>query len=84
MSKILNAHGSDDYKLFIDFEDGSSITYNMQKLVKTIPYNRLSDLACFQSVKYDEKSVYWDTADEKPEYFPLRIGIDAILFSLRD
>ena len=84
MSKILNVHGSDDYKLFIDFEDGSSITYNMQKLVRTIPYYRLSDLACFQSVKFDEKSVYWDAADEKPEYLPLRIGIDAILFSLRD
>lgn len=84
MSRIVNVHGSYDYKLLIDFEDGSSITYNMQKLVGTLPYYRLSDIACFQSVKFDDKSVYWEAADKKPEYFPLRIGIDAILFSLRD
>lgn len=84
MSKIAGVHGSDDYKLLIDFEDGSNITYNMQKLVKTIPYFRLKDLTCFQAVKFDEKSVYWEAADEKPEYIPLRLSVDTILFSLRD
>lgn len=84
MSKIVGVHGSDDYKLLIDFEDGSNITFNMQKLVRTIPYFRLNDLVSFQTVKFDTKSVYWDAEDQKPEYLPLRLSIDTILFSLRD
>ncbi len=84
MSKIINVQGSDDYKLFIDFEDGSSITYNMQKLVKSIPYLRLKDVTRFQTVKFDDKSIYWGAVDQKPEYLPLKLSIDTILFSLRD
>lgn len=83
MYKIVNVHTQDEYKLLIEFVDGSSITYNMQKLVRTIPYLRLKDTSLFQCVKFDEKSVYWDTSDEKPEYFPLRFSIDSILFSIR-
>ncbi len=83
MSKIVNVSAGDDYKLLIDFEDGSSITYNMQKLVRTIPYLRLKDSSSFQAVKFDEESVYWDAGAEKPEYFPLRLSVDTILFSLR-
>ncbi len=84
MSKIISAHGSDDYRLLIDFEDGSSITFNMQKLVKTIPYCRLKDPKSFQTVKFEEKSVYWNAGDDKPEYLPLKLSVDAILFALRD
>jgi len=84
MSKIVSVLASDDYKLLIDFNDGSNITYNMQKLVETIPYFRLKDLSSFRAVKFDEKCVYWDAGNEKQEYFPLRISVDAILFSLRD
>lgn len=84
MGKIVNVFASDDYKLLIDFDDGSNIIFNMQKMVKTIPYFRLQDMARFQSVKFDEKSVYWEAADGKPKYFPLRLTLDAILFSLRD
>ncbi len=83
MSKIVNVSAGDDYKLLIDFEDGSSITYNMQKLVRTIPYLRLKDSSSFQAVKFDAESVYWDAEDEKAEYFPLRLSVDTILFSLR-
>ena len=84
MSKIASVHGSDDYKLLIDFDDGSRIIFNMQKMVKTLPYLRLNKLSNFQTVKFDEKSVYWDAVDNKPEYFPLRLSVDNILFSLRD
>lgn len=84
MSKIMSVQGSDDYKLLIDFDDGSSISYNMLKLVGTIPYYRLSDPASFKAVKFNEKSVYWDAQDGKNEYFPLRLSIDSILFSFRD
>ncbi len=84
MSKVVYVHGSDDYKLFIDFDDGNSIVFNMQKMIKTLPYLRLNDLSSFQTVKFDEKSVYWDAVDNKPEYYPLRLTVDNILFSLRD
>lgn len=83
MSKIVNVRTSDDYKLLIDFDDGSSIIFNMQKMVETIPYFRLKDPSGFRAVKFDGKSVYWDTSDGKPEYLPLRLSIDSILFSLR-
>lgn len=84
MSRIVNVHARDDYKLLIDFEDGSNITFNMQKLINTIPYSRLKELSNFQTVKFDEKSVYWEAGDEKPEYYPVRLSVDKVLFSLRD
>lgn len=84
MSKIVCVHGSDDYKLLIDFDDGSKVTFNMQNMVKTLPYFRLNDLTSFQAVKFDGKFVYWEPEENKPEYFPLRLSIDKILFSLRD
>ena len=84
MSKIISVQGSEDYKLLIEFEDESKVVFNMQKMVKTLPFLRLNDLTSFQAVKFDGKSVYWEPVDEKPEYFPLRLSIDKILFSLRD
>ena len=84
MSKIVSVHGSNDYKLLIDFEDGSSITFNMQKLVKTIPYCRLNDPKSFRTVQFEEKSVYWNDGEDKREYLPLKLSVDTILFSLRD
>jgi len=84
MSKIVSVHANDDYKLLVVFEDGSSINYNMQKMVKTMPYLRLRDTACFQDVRFDEKYVYWEPEDGKQALFPLRLSIDNILFSLRD
>lgn len=83
VSKIINVQASDDYKLLIGFDDGNSIIYNMQKMIGTIPYFRLSDLIFFRAVKFDEKYIYWDTENGKPEYFKLKISIDTILFSLR-
>jgi len=83
MCKIAAVRPEQDYKLRIDFDDGSQIIYNMQKLVRTMPYNKLNDWELFQKVRYDEKSVYWETQENKPQYFPLRLNIDTILFSLR-
>jgi len=84
MSSIVNVRTSDNYRLLIDFEDGSKLTFNMQRMVETIPFFRLKDPSSFQSVKFDEKSVYWDVSDGKPEYLPLKLSIDTILFSLRN
>ena len=83
MSSIVNVRTSNDYKLLIDYDDGSSITFNMQKMVETIPYFRLKNPASFEAVKFDGKSVYWEASDGKPEYIPLKLSIDTILFSLR-
>ena len=84
MSKIAHVHGGDGYKLLIDFDDGSSIVFNMQKMIKTFPYLRLNDLSSFQAVKFDEKSVFWEPVDGNRECFPLRLTVDNILFSIRD
>ena len=84
MYKIVLVTPEPDYKLRIDFNDGSRVIYNMQTLVKTIPYNRLNEWDLFRRVNYDEKSVYWEPEDNAPEYFPLRLSIDTILFSFRN
>lgn len=84
MSKIVCVQAGDDYKILISFEDGSSINYNMQKLVGTLPYLKLKDLKCFQGVRFNEKYVYWEPEEGKQVLFPLRLSVDNILFSLRD
>jgi hypothetical protein len=84
MNRIVNVRADDDYKLLIDFEDGSNLTFNMQKMVETISYFRLKDLSVFRAVKFDGKSICWDAPHEEPEYYPLRLSLDTILFSLRD
>lgn len=84
MSRIVNAQAGDDYMLFLNFEDGSNIAFNMKRLVNSIPYLKLKETSYFQSVKFDDKFVYWNPSDERPEYIPLKLSIDTILFSLRD
>jgi hypothetical protein len=80
--KIQNVEATDDYMLIIDFEDGSRIQLNMQKKLKSIPFMEVRDLERFKTVKFQERAVYWDS-DQKPEYRPLRLTVDDILFSLR-
>lgn len=84
MSKIAEVHGSDDYKLLIDFEDGSKIVYNMQGMVNTLPYRELKNLSRFQEVKIDGKFIYWASKNGKESCFPLKISIDNILLALRE
>lgn len=81
--KITNVSPRDDYKLLIDFEEGNQVIFNMQRMVETLPYNRLRNLEVFKAVRFEDKAVYWDPPDEKPEIFPLRITVDSILFTLR-
>ena len=83
MYKITAVIPEPEFKLQLNFEDGSQVVYNMQKLVKIIPYNKLSDWEYFRKVRFDENCVYWETEENKPEYFPLSISFDTILFSLR-
>jgi hypothetical protein len=81
--KITNVQATDDYKLLIDFEEGNRVSFNMQRMVETIPYFRLRQLDAFKAVKFEDKAVYWDPPDGKPEYMPMRITVDEILFTLR-
>lgn len=81
--KITNVHATDDYRLLIDFEEGNQVIFNMQRMVETLPYLRLKNQETFKSVKFEDKAVYWDPPDGKPELFPLRITVDRILFTLR-
>lgn len=84
MSKIVDVHAIDEHKLQIDFDDEINIVFNMKKILETIPYVRLKDTAYFQTVKFDEKAIYWETVHGESDYFPLKISIDTILFSLRE
>lgn len=83
MSKIINAMANENYTVTIDFEQGNRIIYNMQKQVKTLPFIRLNDIECFKSIKFDDKSIYWDESDNK-SIIQQRLSLDNILFSLRD
>ncbi|MPN20917.1 hypothetical protein SDC9_168296 [bioreactor metagenome] len=55
----------------------------MQRMVETLPYLRLQNKEVFRAVRFEDKAVYWDPPDGKPEIFPLRITVDSILFTLR-
>jgi len=81
--KITNVQATDHYILLVDFENGSRVNFDMKRMVETLPYRRLSDPNTWRAVKFEEKAVYWDPPDEKPEIFPMRITVDEILFSLR-
>ena len=81
--KITNVQAADDYRLLIDFEEDNQVIFNMQRMVETLPYLRLQNKEVFRAVRFEDKAVYWDPPDGKPEIFPLRITVDSILFTLR-
>ena len=84
MSKIIKAVANDDYSVTIDFEYGNKLTFNMQKQIKTLPFFKLNEKDFFKTVKFDDKSIYWDDESGSKNIIPLRLSIDNILFSLRD
>lgn len=85
MSKIINVIPQDDFTLWIEFEHGHKILFNMQKLIKTIPYFSLKDLKHFKEVRFEEKTIFWEQVGNKnTSIFPARLTLDNILFTLRD
>lgn len=74
-------HGN--YTLLIEFEHGNQILFNMERMVRSIPYNVLSDPQRFQKVRIEDKAICWDT-DQPQTVFPLRLTVDNILFAIRD
>ncbi len=81
--KITNVCATEDYRLLIDFEEGNQVIFNMQRMVETLPYQRLKNPDTFKSVRFEDKAVYWEPSDGKPEIVPLRFTVDSILFTLR-
>ena len=85
MSRIINVIANDDYTLQVEFENGSKILFNMQDLVKTIPYARLQELEYFRRVEFDEKALFWrETNNRESAMLPIRLTVDNMLFSIRD
>jgi hypothetical protein len=76
---------NDDYTLLIEFEHGNKILFNMQRLIKTIPFSMLSDPERFRAVTVEDKALCWhDTGNPKQRLMPVRLTVDNILFMIRD
>lgn len=85
MSKITGVTPHEDYTLTLSFDDGSQLTFNMQKKVETVQFHKLKQNGLFAKVRFSDKSVFWgETEPSARETSPLRLTLDNILFSLRD
>ena len=85
MSKIIKVIPKDDFTLWIEFEQGNKILFNMQRLIKTLPYSALNNLECFRKVEIEDKALCWhDTGAQEQTILPVRLTVDNILFMIRD
>ena len=85
MSKIISVIPQDDFTLWIEFEQGNKILFNMQRLIKTLPYSDLNNLECFRKVAIEDKALCWhDTGGQEQTILPVRLTVDNILFTIRD
>lgn len=84
ISRMLRVTPNSDHTLLIEFEYGNRILFNMEGLLKTMPYRALSDPECFQSARIDGKAICWDTDKPGHALIPLRLTVDNILFAIRD
>lgn len=85
MSKIVNVIPMDDFTLWIEFEHGNKILFNMQRMIRTLPYLALNNIECFKKIKIEDKALCWyDTGCEKQTILPIRLTVDNILFAIRD
>ena len=82
MSKIIGVTPNDDYTILIEFERGNKILFNMQELIKAMPFLSLRDMEYFRKIQFEDKAVYWK--EEKQTVIPTRLTVDNILFALRD
>lgn len=82
MSKIIDVTPNEDFTIWIEFEHGNKILFNMQELIKSIPFLSLHDMKHFKNIRFEDKVVYWE--DEKQTVIPSRLTVDNILFALRD
>lgn len=84
MSKIIRVTAQDDFKLWIEFEQGHKILFNMQRLIKTLPFLALNNLECFRKVEIEDKALCWHTCGWEQTILPMRLTLDNILFTIRD
>lgn len=84
ISRIINVTPNDDYTLLIEFEHGNQILFNMQRMIKTIPYNALNDLQRFKKVTVEDKALCWNDLGAGQTMIPVRLTVDNILFAIRD
>jgi len=85
MSKILKVTPNDDYTLLMEFEHGNKIIFNMQDIIKTIPFSSLEDIYRFKDVTVEEKAISWpEPVPDEKSIIPLRLTLDNILFAIRD
>ncbi|AET67614.1 Protein of unknown function (DUF2442) [Desulfosporosinus orientis DSM 765] len=81
ISRIINVTANDDYTLLIEFEHGNQIRFNMEEMVRKLPYNAISDLEIFKKFRVEDTAICWDA--DKPTLIPLRLTVDNILFTIR-
>lgn len=85
MSKMLKATANDDYTLVVEFEHGNKIIFNMQQLIKTMPYYSLNNLECFKNITLEEKAIRWpDAGNLGQRPVPVRLTVDQMLFTIRE
>nr|WP_319488547.1 DUF2442 domain-containing protein [uncultured Caproiciproducens sp.] len=82
MSKIIGVTPNDNFTILIEFEHGNKILFNMQEIIKTMPFSSLHDIKHFKDIWFEDKAVYWK--EEKQTVIPARLTVDNILFALRD
>ena len=85
MSKMIKVTPNDDYTLLVEFEHGNKIIFNMQDMIKTMPYNSLADLGRFKDITLEDKAIRWpDPIPGKKTMLPIRLTVDNILFAIRE
>ncbi len=70
--KIKNIKPLKDYRLFVKFDDGHKVVYDVKEDIATLPgYNLLKDeYALFNQVQLDKSRtcVYWNKGIDLPSY----------------
>lgn len=84
ISRIVKVVPKDDYMLLIEFEYGNSILFNMQKLIRTMPYQSLVDKENFKKIRVEDKAICWETGENQQLMIAVRLTVDNILFHIRD
>jgi len=85
MSKMLKVTPHDDYTLVVEFEQGNKIIFNMEPLIKTMPYYSLKDPERFRDITLEEKAIRWpDVGNSGQSMMPVRLTVDNILFAIRE
>lgn len=85
MSKIIKVTANDDHTLLVEFEGNNKVLFDMKKLIQTMPYYSLNDLACFKDFTLEKDAIRWkDVGKPDLAMHPVRLTVDDILFAIRE